>query len=197
MKNTADHDSLFSDSLFALADSPSDTNSTNNLEVVKLSYCGAETTSWQDLFSGYDSLLAITFSSGINFVYKLLDMFDTAEIIFGCEHILSYSLQEIIAYQDTLIKRLRENLSKSKLNLLERIDAKEICFWVSRQKISHEKIYLLSSKSGKKRVIMGSANLSYNAFGGRQRENICYIDDEEAYDWYLDKFKELILNQYL
>ena len=191
LKNTADHDSLFSDSLFALADSPSDTNSTNNLEVVKLSYCGAETTSWQDLFSGYDSLLAITFSSGINFVYKLLDMFDTAEIIFGCEHILSYSLQEIIAYQDTLIKRLRENLSKSKLNLLERIDAKEICFWVSRQKISHEKIYLLSSKSGKKRVIMGSANLSYNAFGGRQRENICYIDDEEAYDWYLDKFKEL------
>lgn len=191
MKNIAEQDSLFSESLFSLADSTSDSSRNNSLEVVKMSYCGAETMSWQELFSGYDSLHAITFSSGVNFVYKLLDMFETAEIIFGCEHVLSYSLQEIIAYQDTLIKRLRENLSKSKLNLLERIDAKEISFWVSRQKMSHEKIYLLSSNDGKKRVIMGSANLSYNAFGGRQRENICYIDGEDAYDWYFDKFEEL------
>ena len=191
MKNIAEQDSLFNESLFSLADSTSDSSTNNVLEVVKMSYCGAETMSWQELFSGYDSLHAITFSSGVNFVYKLLDMFETAEIIFGCEHVLSYSLQEIIAYQDTLIKRLRENLSKSKLNLLERIDAKEISFFVSRQKMSHEKIYLLSSKDGKKRVIMGSANLSYNAFGGRQRENICYIDGEDAYDWYFDKFEEL------
>ncbi len=191
MKNIAEQDSLFNESLFSLADSTSDSSTNNGLEVVKMSYCGAETMSWQELFSGYDSLYAITFSSGVNFVYKLLDMFETAEIIFGCEHVLSYSLQEIIAYQDTLIKRLRENLSKSKLNLLERIDAKEISFFVSRQKMSHEKIYLLSSKDGKKRVIMGSANLSYNAFGGRQRENICYIDGEDAYDWYFDKFEEL------
>lgn len=191
MKNIAEQDSLFNESLFSLADSTSNSSTNNSLEVVKMSYCGAETMSWQELFSGYDSLYAITFSSGVNFVYKLLDMFETAEIIFGCEHVLSYSLQEIIAYQDTLIKRLRENLSKSKLNLLERIDAKEISFWVSRQKMSHEKIYLLSSKDGKKRVIMGSANLSYNAFGGRQRENICYIDGEDAYDWYYDKFEEL------
>ena len=191
MKNIAEQDSLFNESLFSLADSTSNSSTNNSLEVVKMSYCGAETMSWQELFSGYDSLHAITFSSGINFVYNLLDMFEKAEIIFGCEHVLSYSLQEIIAYQDTLIKRLRENLSKSKLNLLERIDSNEISFFVSRQKISHEKIYLLSSKDGKKRVIMGSANLSYNAFGGRQRENICYIDGEDAYNWYFDKFEEL------
>ena len=38
---------------------------------------------------------------------------------------------------------------------------------------------------------MGSANMSYNAFGGRQRENICYIDGDAAYDWYLDNFESL------
>lgn len=38
---------------------------------------------------------------------------------------------------------------------------------------------------------MGSANMSYNAFGGVQRENICYMDDEAAYDWYMDCFNEL------
>ena len=38
---------------------------------------------------------------------------------------------------------------------------------------------------------MGSANMSYNAFGGRQRENICYVDGDNAYDWYLDVFNSL------
>lgn len=189
MKDNAELNSLFSDSLFDVVDTKN--NNTNTLEVVKMAYCGAEIASWQDLFSGFDTLRAITFSSGINFIYKLLDMFDKAEIIFGCEHIMSYSLQEIIAYQDRLIDRIRENISASKQNLLSRIDCGEINFYVSREKISHEKIYLLSSNDGKKRVIMGSANLSYNAFGGRQRENICYIDGEEAYNWYSDKFEEL------
>lgn len=189
LKDNAELNSLFSDSLFDVVDTKN--NNTNTLEVVKMAYCGAEIASWQDLFSGFDALRAITFSSGINFIYKLLDMFDKAEIIFGCEHIMSYSLQEIIAYQDRLIDRIRENISASKQYLLSRIDCGEINFYVSREKISHEKIYLLSSNDGKKRVIMGSANLSYNAFGGRQRENICYIDGEEAYNWYSDKFEEL------
>ena len=41
---------------------------------------------------------AITFSSGINFVYRLLDLFKDAEIIFGCEEVMSYTMQEIMAY---------------------------------------------------------------------------------------------------
>jgi hypothetical protein len=35
--------------------------------------------------------------------------------------------------------------------------------------------------------------MSYAAFSGRQRENICYIDGERAFDWYknnFDDFKE-------
>ena len=38
---------------------------------------------------------------------------------------------------------------------------------------------------------MGSANMSYNAFGGRQRENICYVDGEQAYEWYKNIFESL------
>jgi hypothetical protein len=33
--------------------------------------------------------------------------------------------------------------------------------------------------------------MSYAAFRGYQRENICYIDGDRAYDWYMDCFKEL------
>ena len=57
----------------------------SRLDVVKLQFDQAETLSWQELFSGFDTLHAITYSSGINFVSQLLELFDKAEIIFGCE----------------------------------------------------------------------------------------------------------------
>ena len=51
----------------------------NKLDVVKMEFVGAETMTWQDLFSGFDTLHAITYSSGINFIYRLLDFFEEAE----------------------------------------------------------------------------------------------------------------------
>jgi hypothetical protein len=164
------------------------------LDVVKLNYDSAESVTWQELFEGFNTLHAITFSSGVNFIYRLLGMFDSAEIIFGCESVMSYTLQEIMAYQDKLIERLRDTASDAKSNLLTRIDKGSVRLYVSRTQLSHEKLYLLAADDGRKRVIMGSANMSYNAFGGVQRENICYIDGESAYDWYLNTFLELKKN---
>ena len=69
-----------------------------NLDVVKMKFSGVETMSWQDLFSGFDTLYAITYSSGIDFVYRLLDLFVEAEIILVCDVVLSYSLHEVMAY---------------------------------------------------------------------------------------------------
>ena len=161
------------------------------VDVVKMSYECAESMEWQELFAGYSSLKAITFSSGINFVNRLLELFETAEIIFGCEAVMSYSMQEVVAFQNKLIERIRKSNSKSQDKLLSRIDSGDVKLYVARTQLSHEKIYLLSGADGKKRVIMGSANMSFNAFGGRQRENICYLDGEEAYNWYLSVFDSL------
>ena len=166
-------------------------NVSQKLEVVKLNYDHVERMTWEELFTGYDTLKAITFSSGINFVYRLLNMFTSSEIIFGCEEVLSYSLQEIMAYQGKLIERLNKQSGTAKDKLLGRIADGTLHLYVARNQLSHEKIYLLSARDGRKRVIMGSANMSYNAFGGRQRENICYIDGDAAYDWYLDNFESL------
>ena len=161
------------------------------VDVLKLSYISSESLSWQELFSGYSELYAITFSSGINFVYTLLDMFEKAEIIFGNESVMSYSIQEIMAHQCSLLSRMRDSAGEKRQKLLDRIDNETIRFFVARKQLSHEKIYLLKADDGRKRVIMGSANMSYNAFGGIQRENICYIDDSEAFGWYMDCFLEL------
>ena len=57
-------------SLFESADSPI-SKSGNKLDVVKLSFDHAELMTWQELFSGFDHLYAITFSSGINFLYYI------------------------------------------------------------------------------------------------------------------------------
>lgn len=166
-------------------------DSSNKLDVVKMEYIGAESIEWKELFDGFDKLYAITFSSGINFVYKLLDMFEYSEVIFGCESVISYNMSGILAYQNNLIEKMREKASQSKINLLDKIDSGKAKFYVARKQISHEKIYLLEANDGRKRVVMGSANMSFNAFGGRQRENICYIDGEQAYEWYKDVFDSL------
>ena len=163
----------------------------NKIDVVKMNFAGAESMRWQELFAGFDTLHAITFSSGVQFVFRLLEMFQKAEIIFGCEAVMSYSLQEIMAYQSKLLERLRDNMSAAEDNFLNRIDAGEVRLFVARGQLSHEKIYLLSAADGRKRVIMGSANMSYNAFNGKQRENICYMDEEAAYNWYYDLFVSL------
>lgn len=166
-------------------------HSASALDVVKLEFLEAETMPWQDLFRGFDEIHAITYSSGIGFVYQLLSIFENAEIIFGCDEVISYSLQEVMAYQCKLIERMRANASKQKLDLVSRIDDGSLRFFVARTMLSHEKIYLLSARDGRRRVIMGSANMSFNAFGGKQRENISYVDGDRAYDWYMACYQEL------
>lgn len=166
-------------------------NNSGNLDVVKMEFLEAETLSWKELFSGFDTLHAITYSSGIGFVYQLLEMFQKAEIVFGCDEAISYSLQEIMAYQCKTIERLRESASKRKIDLIARIEKGTLRFFVARNVLSHEKIYLLSAEDGRKRVVMGSANMSFAAFGGKQRENISYIDGDKAYNWYWDCYCQL------
>jgi hypothetical protein len=161
------------------------------LDIVKADFLEAVSLSWEELFDGFDTLYAITYSSGVDFICKLLKKFKQAEIIFGFDAVISYSLQEIMAYQLKTIERIRETASKNKLDLLSRIDNDSLRLFVARKQLSHEKIYILKSGDSKTRVIMGSANMSYSAFSGRQRENICRMDSYRAFDWYYSCFERL------
>lgn len=167
------------------------TTGPGKIDVVQMGFIGAESVSWEELFSGFDRLYAITYSSGIGFIYTLLQKFQYSEVIFGFEEVINYSLQEIMAYQLKTIERLRVTSSEAKIDLLTKIDNQALKLFVADKKLSHEKIYLLEANDGRKRVVMGSANMSHAAFTGRQRENICYIDGERAYEWYKSSFDEL------
>lgn len=161
----------------------------SKIDVKRMKFVASENVSWEELFDGFNDLKAITYSSGINFVNRLLNLFDTAEIIFGCEAVMSYRMHETMAFQSKLIDSLRS--SPSQKTILNKIDEKKLHLYVAKEKLSHEKLYLLSSNEGKKRVISGSANMSFNAFNGRQRENIWYADGDEIYDCYLSEFNIL------
>ncbi|MHB1484236.1 MAG: phospholipase D family protein [Saccharofermentanales bacterium] len=163
------------------------------IDVVKMDFVEAETMNWSELFEGYDRMYAITYSSGIDFVCELLNKFNYSEIIFGCEEVMSYTLHEIIAFQSKTIERIRENMTKNKLDLISKIDSESLRMYIARAKLSHEKIYLLEADDGRKRTVMGSANMSRSAFSGIKRENICYIDGEKAFGWYMDSFEKFKL----
>ena len=59
------------------------------LTIFRAELIGHEDASWEELFAGYTSLKAITFSSSVEFLVRLADRLDDAEIVFGSESILS------------------------------------------------------------------------------------------------------------
>ena len=132
---------ILDDNLSFLDDYEPQDMPSSKIDVLKLNYVTSESLTWQDLFKGYDELYAITFSSGINFVYALLDMFDKAEVIFGSEAVMTYSMQEIMAYQNQLLSRMRDAIGEKRQKLLDRIDDESVRFYVARNQLSHEKIY--------------------------------------------------------
>ncbi|MCL2665603.1 MAG: phospholipase D family protein, partial [Defluviitaleaceae bacterium] len=89
------------------------------------------------------------------------------------------------------IERIKEKSSKNKVDLISRIDEDSLRLYTARKQLSHEKIYILQANDGRKRVVTGSANMSHSAFSGMQRENICYMDGDRAFDWYYGCFEEL------
>ncbi len=156
------------------------------ISVVKATFQETTKTNWRELFSGYDELYAITFSSGVDFLANVLDEFRYAEVIFGCEGVMNSDLSIIMALQIECIQQFVKN--KNAQALAKRMEENTLKLYVSRDTRSHEKIFILKSKDGRVRVICGSANMSASAFCGFQRENIVCFDGEDAYAHYKDLF---------
>lgn len=161
---------------------------TKKLRVVEAEFKNIYTMNWEDLFQGFDELYAITYSSGIDFISRVLPNFRYAEIIFGCEAVLEDDVAMIMSVQFSQLKFISNH--KSAKMLAERLENETLKLLVSREIRSHEKIYVLKADNGRVRVITGSANFSYSAFNGIQRENITYMDNNEAYEYYREQFEQ-------
>ena len=151
--------------------------------------------SWEELFEGYTSLKAITFSSSMEFLLRLADRLDDMEVVFGSERILSrehlaltqasqtvqaYGFADALVDHKVLTEALGRLLGRSGRKLLDRVVDGTLRFRLLRGRPSHEKLYLLSGPAGR-RVVTGSANLSVAAFEGRQQEVHVAFDGEAAW----------------
>ena len=153
--------------------------------------------SWS-LFDGYDRIRILTYSAGVGAIVRLLDRhgFSDFECVFGCESTLR-SLRDIMAFQQVAIGDTRaaiKNLTDERHALiLSRVREGQARFRVLRKQIAHAKLYLLEdTKSGRTRALIGSANLSETAFGGRQSETlVCFDDDDFAWGHYLGMYEAI------
>jgi len=60
-----------------------------NLTVFRATMIGREEVSWRELFAGFETLKAITYSSGLDLILELTGMLQDVEVTFGSERILS------------------------------------------------------------------------------------------------------------
>ncbi len=174
--------------MLSLFDIEEEAETNKKLNVVEATFKKAIPMNWNDLFKGYDEIYAITYSSGINFISRVLPNFKYAEIIFGCEAVLEDNVAMVMSVQFSQLKFICKH--KSANMLAERLENETLKLLISREIKSHEKIYVLKADDGRVRVITGSANFSYSAFNGIQRENISYMDNIEAFDYYKEQFEQ-------
>jgi hypothetical protein len=166
-----------------------------SLTVFRAELLSRDQASWAELFDGFTSLRAITFSSSLEMLLRLADRLDDLEIVFGSESILSrehlalaqasqtiqaYGFADALIDQKALVEALARLLGRTGQSLLERVAAGTLRFRLLRGRPSHEKLYMLSGPAGR-RVITGSANLSLAAFEGRQNEVYVAFDGEPAW----------------
>ena len=154
------------------------------LRVVRAKFLDEQKFDW-DLFEGFENLRVLTYSASASAIVRMLDQysFESFECVFGCENTLR-DIKTILAFQQVVVGDTRAaimGLSDDRhLQILQRVHSGHAHFRVLRKSIAHAKLYLLSGPGDRNRVIVGSANLSEQAFSGRQPETLVVFDDDEA-----------------
>ena len=166
------------------------------LRVVRATFVDEQKFDW-NLFEGFDNLRVLTYSASINALIRMLDQysFDSFECVFGFESTLR-EIKTILAFQQVVVGDTRAAIMGLKddrhLRILEKVHSGQARFRVLRKSIAHAKLYLLSGPEDRKRVIIGSANLSEQAFSGRQSETlVAFDDDAAAWDHYNRMFEAI------
>lgn len=81
------------------------------LGVMEVKCVSSELTDYKALFTGFKYLYAVTFSYGLKFIDEISDYFEKVEVILGCEALIKYDIQEIMAFQANSLKAIRRHKS--------------------------------------------------------------------------------------
>lgn len=166
-----------------------DTAKLDVLKVFKSELVSVEYSNVEELFSGFDSIKAITFSYDIDFMNHLMQFFKYGEIVLGADFMVQKDgklndLLEVAAnnYDATQVV-------KSKERLVEMLSSGDLNLRAANYVLDHRKIYLLKSDDGRTRVIKASANMSGRAWNGEHIEHYEYDDSPFCYEEYEKDFE--------
>lgn len=164
------------------------TNSTfdDRIRITTVKFVSQDYATYQEIFRGYNELRAITYSYSLSFIEEIMQYFNRGEVIIGFDKLVNKHAADLFALQE-----FSTNYVCSHSYLQKRIQNDEFRFYVLNDLISHQKIYLLKSDTGKVRTIIGSANFSKSAWTGEQFECIMVCDDPECYEEYAKQYKTL------
>ena len=163
----------------------------SGLRVVDAKANGNQRFDWDIVFGGYNKLRVITYSASVPALVRVLNDYNYAEFecVFGSEKVL-HGLSDIMAFQKVVTEETRIAImglgDVRMVDILQHISDGTAHFRVMRKSVAHSKIYLLSNNADNStRVIVGSANLSEQAFSGKQSETLVKFDnDENAWELY-------------
>ena len=122
---------------------------------------GVDYLSTEELFGGYDTIKAMTFSYELKFIDKLLENFANAKVIIGGAFFTQkdMAMQKLLAAALADVEIAAKEVGKFE-KLLEMMREQRLDFRVPLACIDHRKIYILSnSENGATRVISSSANM--------------------------------------
>ena len=145
-----------------------------------------------ELFSGFDTIKAISFSYDINFIDSIMDNFSYGEIILGADFLVQKDekIANLMAEVYTNAYEAGQAI-KSHKRLSDMLAAGDILFRTPAFVLDHRKIYLLKSDGGRTRVITSSANMTKRAWNGEQMEFYEYDDSAYCYEEYEKDFETI------
>ena len=159
------------------------------LKIFKSELVGVEYSNVEKLFSGFDSIKAITFSYDVDFMNYIMTFFKYGEIILGADFIVQKDgklndLFEVAANNYEAIQFV-----KKQKQLVTMLSNGDLSLKAANYVLDHRKIYLLKSDDGRTRVIKASANMSGRAWNGENIEHYEYDDTAYCYEEYEKDFE--------
>lgn len=176
--------------IFTVADGRIEDEEPNLLKCFESELKDIKYMTFEELFLGFNSIKAITFSYDIGFINELMSNFDEGQIILGGNYLVQkdVKLNELLAEICTNAYQAGKAI-KNHDRLVELLSNGDIEFRTPYFVIDHRKIYLLKADDGRTRVISVSANMSRKAWNNDQMEHYDYDDSLLCYEEYLKDFE--------
>ncbi len=150
----------------------------NKLKCYKTQLIDVDYKSFRELFTGFDTIKAITFSYDIKFIDEIMEYFKYGEIIFGAD----FMVQKDTTLNECLARIYQTGREIGKYSrVADMVASQDLIIHTPDSVLDHRKLYLLKSDDGRTRVIKPSANMTRRAWSGNQLETYDYDDTLYGY----------------